>query len=77
MTAWDLSRHSRVLEAGLRASTADQRVFDDLVELGLARGRITTSVARGLVRELAGGTRSGRRIPPHHSDNEEPPACAS
>jgi menaquinone-9 beta-reductase len=73
--AW-LSRHSRVLEAGLRASTADQRVFDDLVELGLARGRITTSVARGLVRELAGGTRS-RRIPPHHNDDEEPPACAS
>jgi hypothetical protein len=54
-----------VIEAGLRASTADQRVFDDLVELGLARGRITTTVVRGLVRELAGGTRS-RRIPPHH-----------
>ena len=33
-----LSLHDRVLDAGLRASARDQRVFDDLVELGLARG---------------------------------------
>jgi menaquinone-9 beta-reductase len=59
--AW-LCRHGSVIDAGLRASTADQRVFDDLVELGLARGRITATMVRGLVRELAGGTRS-RRIP--------------
>jgi menaquinone-9 beta-reductase len=57
-----LCRHSSVIDAGLRASTADQRVFDDLVELGLARGRITTTMVRGLVRELARGTRS-RRLP--------------
>lgn len=59
--AW-LCRHDGVIEAGLRASRADQRVFDDLVELGLARGRITTAMARGLGRELAGAPRR-RRIP--------------
>ncbi|MFA9428929.1 geranylgeranyl reductase family protein [Egicoccus sp. AB-alg2] len=57
--AW-LCRHGSVIDAGLRASAADQRVFDDLVELGLARGRITPTIVRGLVRELAGATR-GRR----------------
>ena len=31
-----LCRHGRVLDAGMRASARDQRVFDDLVELGLA-----------------------------------------
>lgn len=50
--AAQLCRHGGVIDAGLRASTTDQRVFDDLVELGLARGRITTTMARGLVREL-------------------------
>jgi geranylgeranyl reductase family protein len=39
-----------VLDAGIRASAMDQRVFDDLVELGLANGRITAPVIRGLVR---------------------------
>jgi hypothetical protein len=41
-----------VLDAGLRASVRDQRVFDDLVELGLARGRITAAVVRGLAAAL-------------------------
>jgi geranylgeranyl reductase family protein len=50
--AGHLCRHGRVIDAGLRASAADQRVFDELVELGLARGRITTGVAVGLAREL-------------------------
>jgi menaquinone-9 beta-reductase len=63
--AW-LGRHSSVVDAGLRASTSDQRVFDDLVELGLARGRITTTLARGLVRELATGIRSRRNNPPRN-----------
>lgn len=72
--AW-LSRHRRVVEAGLRASSADQRVFDDLVELGLARGRITTNMVRGLVRELA-STRS-RNISRRRIDTEETPACGS
>jgi menaquinone-9 beta-reductase len=73
--AW-LCRHRSVIDAGIRASSADQRVFDDLVELGLARGRITTTMLRGLVRELANITRS-RRIPPRPDDIEETPACGS
>ncbi|MFB9312962.1 FAD-dependent monooxygenase, partial [Nocardioides plantarum] len=44
-----LCRSGRVLDAGLRASARDQRVFDDLVELGLARGRVTPALARALV----------------------------
>jgi flavin-dependent dehydrogenase len=47
-----------VLDAGLSASTTDQRVFDDLVELGLANGRITNTTIRGLVRALP-SSRSG------------------
>lgn len=47
-----LTGHGAVLEAGLRAAARDQRVFDDLVELGLARGRITPTVVRGLAGSL-------------------------
>jgi geranylgeranyl reductase family protein len=47
-----LSGHGAVVDAGLRASAADRRVFDDLVELGLARGRLTRAVTAGLLREL-------------------------
>ncbi len=36
-----LGRYPRVLEAGVGAAAADQGVFDDFVELGLARGRLT------------------------------------
>jgi geranylgeranyl reductase family protein len=43
-----LATAERVLDPGLRAAAADQRVFDDLVELGLGRGRITPVVARGI-----------------------------
>jgi geranylgeranyl reductase family protein len=39
-----------VLDAGIRGAAADQRVFDDLVALGLADGRITGRVLRALVR---------------------------
>jgi geranylgeranyl reductase family protein len=52
-----------VLDAGIRASARDQRVFDDLVELGLARGRLTTPVARGVVRGLV-----PTRHPAHHEE---------
>ncbi|MCW2865988.1 MAG: geranylgeranyl reductase [Marmoricola sp.] len=45
-----LCRSGTVLDAGLRAAAADQRVFDDLVELGLARGRITATMAGGLLK---------------------------
>jgi geranylgeranyl reductase family protein len=53
-----LCRSGTVLDAGLRTSATDQRVFDDLVELGLAGGRITGPILRGLVRGLAGSRRS-------------------
>lgn len=43
-----------VVPAGLRAADADQRVFDDLVELGLGRGRLTPTVVAGLVRHALG-----------------------
>ena len=44
-----------VLDAGLRASAADQGVFDDLVELGLAAGRLTPRLLGGLARSVAHG----------------------
>ena len=47
-----LCRSGAVIDAGLRSSAADQQVFDALVELGLARGRITRTVVRGLARAL-------------------------
>lgn len=50
-----LSLHSQVLDAGLRASAADQAVFDDLVDLGLGRGLITPRLARGMWSQLARG----------------------
>ncbi|PJE97269.1 hyaluronate lyase [Streptomyces carminius] len=60
-----LARGRLVLAAGLRASAADQRVFDDLVELGLARGRLTPTVAFGLGRALLAPTRpTGRSREP-------------
>lgn len=73
--AW-LCRRGAVIDAGLRASADDQRVFDDLVELGLARGLITTVMARGLARELASATRY-RHPPRRRNDIEETPACES
>lgn len=62
-----LTRSSRVLEAGIAAAAADQRVFDDLVELGLARGRLTPSLALGLGRALL-------RPPPATHLDPRPPA---
>jgi len=44
-----LTRSGRVLDAGIRAAAADQRIFDDLVELGLADGLITRRLLRALV----------------------------
>jgi len=41
-----------VLEAGIGAAAADRTSFDDLVEIGLGRGRITPPLVRGLVRGL-------------------------
>ncbi|QCW51899.1 hyaluronate lyase [Nocardioides dongxiaopingii] len=50
-----LTRGGPVLEAGLRAAGRDQRVFDDLVELALASGRLTPALLRGLAHGLARG----------------------
>ncbi|HEU4675946.1 MAG TPA: geranylgeranyl reductase family protein [Motilibacteraceae bacterium] len=66
-TAARLCRHDAIITAGLRASARDRRVFDDLVELGLARGRITPTVVRGLARALVG----------HHVSNHMEGACES
>jgi flavin-dependent dehydrogenase len=63
-----LAGSARVLEAGIAAAAADQPVFDDLVELGLARGRLTSRVLTGLARSLAGGYLSAGTSsvnPPH------------
>lgn len=49
-----------VLDAGLRAAAADQAVFDDLVDLGLAEGVLTARLGRALAREL--GRELGREL---------------
>jgi menaquinone-9 beta-reductase len=54
-----------VVAAGVRAAARDQRVFDDLVEIGLGRGLVTPRVVSGLVVEgLTGATRRQRRLMP-------------
>ncbi|GAA5146704.1 geranylgeranyl reductase family protein [Nocardioides marinquilinus] len=75
-----LSRSGRVLDAGLRAAVRDQRLFDDLVELGLAHGRITARVAGGLATQLAGGLVADLRGAPRtHATprRRSPTTCAS
>ena len=47
-----LSGRALLLEAGLRAAAADQRVFDDIAALALARGTITARVGLGIVGHL-------------------------
>jgi geranylgeranyl reductase family protein len=52
---WAASRLSRlppVLDAGIAAAARDQRVFDDLVEIGLGRGLIDRPLAGGLALQL-------------------------
>ena len=61
-----LCRSGAVIDGGLRSSAADQQVFDALVELGLARGRITRTMVRGIARGLFGPPpRSGAT---HHNE---------
>jgi geranylgeranyl reductase family protein len=57
-----LSTVPAVVEAGIRAADRDQRVFDDLVEIGLGQGLITPRLVRGLMTSL--------RTPP--SDEHHP-----
>lgn len=52
-----LSTVPAVVDAGIRAAARHQRVFDDLVEIGLGRGTITPRLAGGLVAGLAARSR--------------------
>src|SRR4029079_9703276 len=62
-----LCRSGPVLDAGLRAGAADPRLFDDLVELGLGTGRITTTLTHGLLR-AAPGALARRRSSTDHTE---------
>jgi flavin-dependent dehydrogenase len=46
------SRRPRVMDAVLRAAADDQRVFDDVVDLGLADGRLTVRTLSAAARHL-------------------------
>lgn len=50
-----LVRSDRLLHAALRASARDTGVFDDVADIGLARGRLTSRVVRGMGRALLAG----------------------
>ena len=52
-TASWVSRWPVVMDAAFRAAAADQRVFDDVVQLGLADGRLTARTLAAAVRRLA------------------------
>jgi geranylgeranyl reductase family protein len=52
-TAWQLSRWPALMDAAVRAAGGDQRVFDDVVALGLADGRLTARTLAATVRRLA------------------------
>lgn len=52
------SRWPRVMDAVLAAAAGDQRVFDDVVALGLADGRLTARTLAAAVRHLTQPSRS-------------------
>jgi flavin-dependent dehydrogenase len=47
-----LSRWPAVMDAAFRAAAADQRVFDDVVALGLADGRLTARALAATARAV-------------------------
>ncbi len=47
-----MTRRPAVVEAGITAANRDQRTFDDLVELGLGRGRLTPRLGAALTTGL-------------------------
>ncbi|MGY1604076.1 NAD(P)/FAD-dependent oxidoreductase [Geodermatophilus sp. SYSU D00815] len=51
-TASQLSRWPRLMDAAFRAAAADQRVFDDVVALGLGDGRLTARTLAAAARRL-------------------------
>jgi menaquinone-9 beta-reductase len=59
-----------VLDAGIRSAAADQGVFDDLVELGLARGRVTPRVVAGLTTHLLRNLARPSLVPRHRHRGE-------
>ena len=52
-TASWVSRWPRVMDAAFRAAGDDQRVFDDVVALGLADGRLTPRTLAAAARRLS------------------------
>jgi geranylgeranyl reductase family protein len=52
-TASWASRWPRLMDAVFRAADADQRVFDDVVRLGLADGRLTAHTLAAAVRRIS------------------------
>ena len=57
-----LAEHPLIVDGGIRVARRDERVFDELVELGLGDGRISGRLVRGLVtglgRKAVAGVRS-------------------
>jgi len=51
-----LTRSARVVDATIRAASADQRVFDAIVELGLGDGKLTARTLSGIARQLGTST---------------------
>ncbi|MFC4020593.1 NAD(P)/FAD-dependent oxidoreductase [Micromonospora sp. GCM10011542] len=60
VAAW-LARHRRVVDAAVRAARRDDRVFDDIVELGLGDGRLTPRTLAMIGIGLPAGERAPRR----------------
>jgi menaquinone-9 beta-reductase len=69
-----LSRRPAVVDAGIRSAGRSQRIFDDLVEIGLGDGRITPRLTSGLAAGLACGLVSGLVSgTDHHHVHPTPP----
>jgi hypothetical protein len=47
-----LFTHPPLIGAGVRAAAHDQRTFDQLMDMALAQGKLTTGVFQGLMRAL-------------------------
>jgi flavin-dependent dehydrogenase len=61
-----LARYPLIVEGGIRSARRDERIFDQLVELGLGDGRISARLVAGLGAGLvrkAGGSLSPNRSP--------------
>lgn len=54
-----VGRTPRLVDAGVRAASTSQRVFDDLVEIGLTDGRLTPRLLGGTALALTSAGRGG------------------